>query len=215
MSLINAKPGRGGSRPGKRPNMDRGHAEGQMRIYHDYFSPSPVLGPTSFQRRHRIPLAIYEEMKAAILTFEHDKYAPKDRFFEQRTDCCGRVGISADQKMLAALRMLASGHSPDDAEPYYRISETVAAKSLAVLCQRLVDVWGSRCAEELRGKRATWLSGNVWQHRLLPLDLAWLPSGTSRLLPESPRRSQRCFTINCGSKPLDLGAVLRRSWLPQ
>lgn len=146
--IINSQPSPDDSRPDKRPNKDRDHVEGQVRIFKDYFSSSPVLGPESFQRRHRIPLSVYEEMKAAILDWERDNCDPSERFFEQRADCCGRVGASADQKLLAALRMLASGHSPDDAEAYYGISETVAAKSLMLLCQRLVDVWGAEYLRE-------------------------------------------------------------------
>ena len=42
---------RGGSVPGKAPNLERGRNQGGARLYASYFAPDPVYGLVPFTRR--------------------------------------------------------------------------------------------------------------------------------------------------------------------
>ena len=142
--ILNYKPKPGGSKPGKASNKPRGREKGAEQIRLDYFVDEPALGPDAFQRSHRLSIPIYEELKLAIVDWESQNLDQKDRFFEQRRDCCGVLGYSEDQKMMAALFMMSYGIPSSAVEQYYRLSETVADMALAVFCQRIISVWSHR-----------------------------------------------------------------------
>lgn len=136
------RPRRGGSKPGKRPNIARDFAKAQHQIELDYFVPNPVYPALLFQKRFRLPLEVYRNLKAAILEWEKFNLAPEDRFFEQRSNCAGALGASPDQKLLSALNQLAYGTTPDESDHYFRISKTVARDSLLTFCRRVADILG-------------------------------------------------------------------------
>jgi hypothetical protein len=48
----------GGSCPGKTPNIDRDRHGTHERMMRDYFSDTPVYGPSIFQQRYRIATVI-------------------------------------------------------------------------------------------------------------------------------------------------------------
>ena len=73
-------------------------------------------------RSHRLSIPIYEELKLAIVDWESQNLDQKDRFFEQRRDCCGVLGYSEDQKMMAALFMMSYGIPSSAVEQYYRLT---------------------------------------------------------------------------------------------
>ena len=117
----------GGSRPGKRRNIDRQDQEGAVRIYKDYFSEEPTYSDELFQRRYRIPRVVFLRVHNALLAY--------DRYFQQRRDATGLMGKSPFQKNTAAIRMLAYGASADSLDEYCRVSEAVAMESMKRFCE--------------------------------------------------------------------------------
>ncbi|DBA03196.1 TPA: hypothetical protein N0F65_003916 [Lagenidium giganteum] len=75
------EPRRGGSRPGKRANIDRSHAEGHARLFADYFAYDAVYTTATFQRRFRMPRDVFVRI--------HDAVVACDGYFVQRPDATG------------------------------------------------------------------------------------------------------------------------------
>jgi hypothetical protein len=88
------------------------------RMFNDYFLHTPTFGPIHFCKRSRMRRSLF-------LTIMERVYAC-DRYFVQRLDACGLVGLSSRQKITAALRMLALGVCTDVLDEYYRVNETTA-----------------------------------------------------------------------------------------
>jgi Plant transposon protein len=132
---------RGGSRHGRRPNKERYRAEGAFRVDRDYFcrleenrNVAPISDDEEFRRRYRVSRGIYEKLRAGILSW-------KDTYFEQTADCCGAFGATTDQKMWAALRMLAYGTSADQLVEYGRLAESTNLLCLKKFCKGVVAVF--------------------------------------------------------------------------
>lgn len=113
---------RGGSLPGKAPNLRRDHFGAQTRLYEDYFAENPKYPARVFRRRFRMSRGVYNRL--------HDAVVGHDRYFVQRPDAAGRCGLSSHQKIVAALRMLCYGDPADRLDEHLQISETSALKSL-------------------------------------------------------------------------------------
>ena len=101
----------GGSRRGKRANLNRDIRAGAERIYRDYFSSTSTYTAEQFERRYRMPREVFVRLHNAIVA--------KDEYFCERRDATGKVGASSFQKLTAALRMLAYGASSDSLDEYY------------------------------------------------------------------------------------------------
>src|SRR5690242_4017171 len=91
---------RGGSTPGKRRNKDRKFEQVQRDLEGKWFAPNPTYGPAEFVEHYRLPRLLYLELKYEILDWEATNLMPKERFFEQRTNCAGQLGAFPDQKLL-------------------------------------------------------------------------------------------------------------------
>ncbi|XP_021730709.1 uncharacterized protein LOC110697634 [Chenopodium quinoa] len=58
-----------------------------------------------------------------------------DKFFKQRRDATGRLGLSPLQKCTATIRMLAYSLAPDAVDEYVRMGQTTARRSLHHFCE--------------------------------------------------------------------------------
>ncbi|KAE8974050.1 hypothetical protein PR001_g26124 [Phytophthora rubi] len=65
-----------------------------------------------------------------------------NRYFQQRRDATGKLGLSALQKSTAAIRQLAYGMPAGAVDEYVRIVETAAIKSLKRFCAAVDNVFG-------------------------------------------------------------------------
>ena len=61
----------------------------------------------------------------------------------QRRNAANTVGLSREQKMSAALRMLAYGMSADSLNEYVRIGETTTIECVKRFCHGVVEIFGS------------------------------------------------------------------------
>ena len=132
----------GGSRPGRRPNKDRGRKEGAIRLHLDYFAASPVYDSRDFRRRFRMNKALFMRI--------HDALLKEDDYFVQRADACQVMGLNSFQKITAALRMISYGLSADAVDDTLRMSGSTVLESLKHFAQGVISKFGD---EYLRSPR--------------------------------------------------------------
>jgi hypothetical protein len=65
-----------------------------------------------------------------------------DPYFIQRPNCAGEIGLSALQKVVAAIRILAYGIPVDAVDEYVRIGESTAHEALKHFCTAIQTVFG-------------------------------------------------------------------------
>ena len=65
-----------------------------------------------------------------------------DPYFIQRSNCAGEIGLSALQKVVAAVRVLAYGIPADAVDEYVRIGESTAHEALKHFCTAIQTAFG-------------------------------------------------------------------------
>ena len=65
-----------------------------------------------------------------------------DPYFVQRPNCAGELGLSALQKVVAAVRILAYGVPADAVDEYVRIGESTAHEALKHFCTAIQTAFG-------------------------------------------------------------------------
>ncbi len=123
-----------GSVPGRAQRVQRDIASGHSYIVRDYLGPNPVFTEAQFRRRYRLPRDLVCQIMTDIVA--HDPW------MRQRADCTGHLGASTEQKVTAALRMLAYGTSSDAIEEYVRISGALANDCLKHFVACIVEMYG-------------------------------------------------------------------------
>jgi hypothetical protein len=76
----------GGSRPGRRGNIERDRLQMHAWMMKDYFSDNLVYGPSHFRRRFRMQRSLFETIMERVC--EHD------RCFVQKVDATGLLELS-------------------------------------------------------------------------------------------------------------------------
>ncbi|XP_020399796.1 uncharacterized protein [Zea mays] len=79
-----------------------------------------------FRRRFRMRRHVFERLV--------DVVQQVDPYFIQRPNCAGEIGLSALQKVVAAVRILAYGIPADAVDEYVRIGESTAHEALKHFC---------------------------------------------------------------------------------
>lgn len=125
----------GGSRPGKRPNLNRDFASGHRNILNDYFVENPVYPENLFRRRFRMSKRLFKRI--------HDEVPQCTPFLRQRKDALGKQGPSSLQKITASLRLLAYGIAADAIDEYCRISESLVNECLTAFVEGVINLYGS------------------------------------------------------------------------
>ncbi|WVZ85924.1 hypothetical protein U9M48_032781, partial [Paspalum notatum var. saurae] len=97
-------------------------ADGDLRIRLDYFEPN------CFRMRRDLVLRIVDVVEAS-----------NPRYFTRKSDCCGKEGLSALQKCVAALRILAYGSPADAVDEYVRIGASTAREALRKFCKAVIQ----------------------------------------------------------------------------
>jgi hypothetical protein len=67
-----------------------------------------------------------------------------DTYFQQREDCTGLLGLSALQKVVAAIRILAYGMPTDAIDEYVQIGESTAREALHHFCSVVIATFGDQ-----------------------------------------------------------------------
>ena len=114
----------------------RDRVSGNSRLLNDYFVENPVYDEILFRRRFRLSRPLF--MRILHTLQQHNNY------FVQRRNAANTVGLSGEQKMTAALRMLAYGMSADSIDEYVRIGETTTIECVKRFCQGVVEIFGPK-----------------------------------------------------------------------
>ena len=125
---------RGGSQPGKQPNIERDHSAGHARLMADYFAPIPIYPAHKFRRRYRMSRRVFDRLLHGAIA--------RDRYFVQKPDATGKMGLSPYQKVTAALRMYCYGTAADSVDEYVRIGESTVQESANWLANTIIQEFG-------------------------------------------------------------------------
>ncbi|XP_075504569.1 protein ANTAGONIST OF LIKE HETEROCHROMATIN PROTEIN 1-like [Primulina tabacum] len=105
-------------------------------LFNDYFAENPRYNEVMFRRRFRMSRGLFLRIVDAVKNH--------DRFFTQRIDGLGRLGLSTNQKITAAMRMLAYCTPADAADEYIKIGESTTIQCLQRFCRDIVEVFAER-----------------------------------------------------------------------
>jgi hypothetical protein len=122
----------GGSRQGRRPNIERSRGDFHEILMQDYFVENPVYTDQQFRRRFRMRRQLFNRIKEELLTNHAAVWG-------QKTDACGKVGFSVEQKMTACLRVLAYGGAADRVDEYICMGESTTLKYLHLFCEAIIS----------------------------------------------------------------------------
>ncbi|XP_024009204.1 uncharacterized protein LOC112084190 [Eutrema salsugineum] len=125
----------GGSVPGC-SFIHRDRESAHYRLFNDYFSDSPHYNDAMFRRRYQMFRPLFLRIVNAVES--HDKY------FKQRKDSTGRLGLSSLQKATAVFRMLAYGVPADATDEYIKIGESTTIESMKRFSRAVVEIYSAQ-----------------------------------------------------------------------
>ncbi|WVZ98924.1 hypothetical protein U9M48_044294 [Paspalum notatum var. saurae] len=206
------------SRPRRRSNglpkqiRRRYLADGDLRIRLDYFEPNCVYNdrqfwlPCSVTSTLCTVLVCYRSLIFNLLLcrFRMRRHvvqrivdvveASNPDYFTRRRDCCVKEGLSALQKCVAALRILANGSPAHAVDEYVRIGASTAREALRKFCKAVIKKFGpyylraptnedvARLLEENKQRGFPGMLGSIdcmhWEWRMCPT--AWKGMFTGR-----------------------------------
>ncbi|GJU29895.1 ALP1-like protein [Tanacetum coccineum] len=104
------------------------------RLVAAYFSEHPQNDEATFCTRFRMCRKLFTQIVREVTG-----YFP---FFQQTTDCTGRVGISSLMKCTFAIRQMAYGAVPDALDKYLQMGATTTRKCLQIFCKAIMELYG-------------------------------------------------------------------------
>jgi len=113
---------RGGSKLGRKPNLERGRVVSHIRIFHSYFAMWPIYNDKFFRCRFRMRRKLFLKIMEVIIV--HDSY------FLQKKDATKLLDLSSIQKCTSTIRMLAYSVETYYTNEYFRSSESSALEHL-------------------------------------------------------------------------------------
>ncbi|CAO2820341.1 unnamed protein product [Amaranthus hypochondriacus] len=94
----------------KKCRIQRDHSKGHSPLFNDYFAENPTYSARLFRRRFRMRKHVFLRIMEAV--------SNNDPWFTTNIDATGKKGLSALQKCISALRMLAYGVAADQVDEY-------------------------------------------------------------------------------------------------
>jgi hypothetical protein len=123
----------GGSRPGKAPNLERHRVMYAHLWFNDFWGASPVYNAMYFRRFFKFPIGLFNNIVERIVL--HDSY------FIQRTDACGRIGLSTFQMVCSTFRLLTSGVSSMEFDDKYRMAASTGMECFKRFCEAVIAIY--------------------------------------------------------------------------
>jgi methylphosphotriester-DNA--protein-cysteine methyltransferase len=118
-------------RKAKRRYIEREREQGSTDLLKDYLIVSPTYTDEHFDRRFGVTKTLFRKLCASA--------AAKDIFFRRRRDATSRLGLSTEQKIAAALRVLVYAESYDQSDHFLRMSEETVRQSFLRLTRHITD----------------------------------------------------------------------------
>ncbi|CAM8883725.1 unnamed protein product [Rhodiola kirilowii] len=122
------------SRRGKSPNHNRERLSRGKNLMEDYFVDRPIFNEDDFRRRYRMRPHVFNRIMTALCT--------QDSYWHQKADATGLLGLLPQQKMTAALRMLAYGAAADQCAEICRMGESTTLECMKTFCQQVEGLFG-------------------------------------------------------------------------
>ena len=77
-----------------------------------------------------------------------DDVTNHDKYFRQKPDAAGRIGLHPIQKISSTLQMLAYGGAANANNKYIQISESTSLESLNRFCEAIIEVYGEEYLQQ-------------------------------------------------------------------
>ncbi|CAM8914477.1 unnamed protein product [Rhodiola kirilowii] len=118
----------------RRPNQQRQRGPRGQNLLDDYFIEHPIFPERDFRRRYRMSRNLFNRIKTTLCNH--------DPFWRQRRDAAGVLGLLPEQKMTAAIRMLAYGSCADQCSEITRMGVTTTLECMKEWCGQIVHIFG-------------------------------------------------------------------------
>ncbi|XP_070662446.1 uncharacterized protein [Malus domestica] len=123
-------------RPTRFRNLDRSRQQRGVELLDDYFVYNSVFPDTYFRCHFRMERHLFNKIMIAVCN--HDSY------FVQKNDACGAIGLIPEQKIIAALRMLAYGASADQVDEIAKMGKSTILESLMRFCEAIESIYTAK-----------------------------------------------------------------------
>ncbi|KAM1814371.1 hypothetical protein ACFX11_028043 [Malus domestica] len=120
-------------RPNRAVNIDRNRQRRGQELLDDYFVRNSAFPDTYFRRRFRMERHLFNKIMCAVCN--HDSY------FVQKPDAFGAMGLLPQQKITAALRMLAYGAAADQVDEITKMGKSTILESLMRFCSAIESIY--------------------------------------------------------------------------
>ncbi len=114
---------------GKRRYIFYDYERARASIQQDFLGPDPTFGPDDFKRMFRVSRATYDTLRNYLSGVQS--------FFRDGKQVTNRMKISADGKIMMALKYLAYGCSVNAFRDYFQIGESTAMKCVKLFIKEL------------------------------------------------------------------------------
>ncbi|KAL9677234.1 hypothetical protein QQ045_005462 [Rhodiola kirilowii] len=142
----------------RQPNRQRQRGLRGQNLLEDYFVDRSIFSEVDFRKRYRMSSNLFNRIKTKLCN--HDEY------LHQLRDAAGVLGLFPEQKMTAAIRMLAYSSCADQCAELTRMGESTTLECLKKWCAQ---------------SRATRIPWYDWKHRLYALGVEELPNILARV----------------------------------
>ncbi|KAL9673095.1 hypothetical protein QQ045_029348 [Rhodiola kirilowii] len=124
------------ARPRRQRNRERQRGPRGQNLLDDYFIERPIFPEGDFRRRYRMSSNLFNQIKITLCN--------NDVYWHQRCDAAGVLGLLPEQKMTAAIQMLAYGSCADQCAEISRMAESTTLECFKKWCRQVVEHYGSR-----------------------------------------------------------------------
>ncbi|KAL6279196.1 hypothetical protein ACE6H2_016077 [Prunus campanulata] len=114
-------------------NVDRRRQSRGKNLMENYFIPNSLYPVSKFRERYRMQPHLFQKIMHDICNY--------DTYFIQKYDACGVLGLLPEQKLTAALRMLAYGASAEQVDEIARMGKSTILECLMRFCDAVENLY--------------------------------------------------------------------------
>jgi hypothetical protein len=118
----------------RKPNKECNHLLFHDKLMNNYFVEGSIYNNKDFAQHFQLDKPVFRQ----IIEHLTDRYP----YFLCRPNCTGKLGLSPEQKITAALRQLAYAVPFNSTEKYCRLGETTARQNLEMFCTGIQEIYG-------------------------------------------------------------------------
>ncbi|CAL2240387.1 unnamed protein product [Prunus armeniaca] len=115
------------------PNVDRRRESRGKNLLEDYFIPNSLYPASKFRERYRMQPHLFQKIMHDICNY--------DTYFIQKHDAVGALGLIPEQKLTAALRIIAYGASAEQVDEIARMGKSTILECLVRFCDAVKNLY--------------------------------------------------------------------------